>query len=88
MNYSKALDALTIGHRVRRAGWNGKGMWIMHIGSWRAELPAQMAANGQEPFKGWRGYSPFIAMFTADKFLVPWLCSQTDMLANDWSIVE
>lgn len=31
---------------------------------------------------------PFIAMKTADDKLVPWLASQTDMLADDWVIVE
>ena len=31
---------------------------------------------------------PFIAMKTADDKIVPWLCSQTDMLANDWQVVD
>lgn len=87
MDYPSALLLIKDGARVARSGWNGKGMWIMRIASWRAELPAQMAADSHGPFHEWRGYLPFIAMFTADKYLVPWLCSQTDMLATDWELV-
>ena len=31
---------------------------------------------------------PFISMKTSDDKLVPWLASQTDVLAEDWSVVK
>jgi hypothetical protein len=30
---------------------------------------------------------PWIGMHTADNCFVPWLASQTDLLANDWNVV-
>jgi hypothetical protein len=72
MNFGKALEALKTSNRVARSGWNGKGMWI--------EL--------QRPDLGSKMTLPYIYMKTADDNLVPWLASQTDMLAEDWEIVK
>lgn len=87
MDYPSALLLIKDGARVARSGWNGKGMWIMRVASWQANLPGQQKADGNGMPDDWRGYLPFIAMYTADKYLVPWLCSQTDMLATDWELV-
>ncbi len=32
-------------------------------------------------------FLPFIAMKTVDNGIVPWLASQTDILATDWELV-
>lgn len=66
--FSQALHTLKEGGRVSRKGWNGKGMWL--------EL--------QRPDSGSKMTLPYIYMFTADEHLVPWLASQTDLLAEDW----
>ena len=71
-DFSWALNMLKDGHRVSRMGWNGKGMWL--------EL--------QKPDKHSKMTLPYIYMSTVSGDLVPWLCSQTDMLANDWEVVE
>lgn len=86
MSFGVAIQALKDGNRVARPGWNGKGMWLSLAGvvsPWCASIEGirQMPEN-------WQGYSPFIAMYTADGMLVPWLASQTDMLADDWQLVE
>ena len=86
MSFGLAIEALKLGKRVARAGWNGKGVWLSLVGvksPWRGSVEGirQMPEN-------WQGYSPFIAMYTADGMLVPWLASQTDMLADDWQLVE
>ena len=60
------------GRRMRRSGWNGKGMWL--------ELQVPDAHSKMS--------LPYVYMKTADGKLVPWLCSQTDLLANDWEIAE
>lgn len=70
MNFEFALTELKKGYRVSRSGWNGKNMWI-HLQL--ADPHSKMTL-------------PFIYMFTADKKYVPWLASQTDLLAEDWCI--
>jgi len=68
MTFGDALAALKDGERVSRTGWNGKGMWL--------EL--------QRPDKHSKMTLPYIYMSTAQGDLVPWLASQTDILAEDW----
>lgn len=70
MNFGDALAMVKAGRKVARAGWNGKGMWL--------EL--------QRPDSGSRMTLPYIFMKTVDDNLVPWLASQTDMLAEDWRL--
>lgn len=84
MTFGEALEALKASKRVSRPGWNGKGMWLALAGresEWRASI------CGQGMPDDWQGYSPFIAMYAADKKLIPWLASQADMLAEDWLCV-
>jgi len=80
MSFGSAVVALKAGKRVARAGWNGKGMWIgQFTENWSGEMIGPITMPDD-----WCGYFPFIAMYTADKKLVPWLASQTDILADDW----
>ena len=72
MNFGRALDALKASLRVSRAGWNGKGMWLAL----------------QWPDARSKMTLPYIYMKTAQGGLVPWLASQTDILADDWSVCE
>lgn len=72
MNFGAALEALKAGKKVTRSGWNGKGMWI-HL-----QVPDAHSKMGL----------PYLYMRTAQGPLVPWLASQTDVLAEDWSVVE
>jgi hypothetical protein len=78
MSFGLALDALKRGSRVARAGWNGKGMWLVLIPQCHWET-----TRGLENLDG----LPWIGMKTADEKFVPWLASQTDMLANDWALI-
>jgi hypothetical protein len=71
MDFGQALIALRGGARVARSGWNGKGMWLALQ---RPDAHSKMTL-------------PYIYMKTADDQQVPWLASQTDMLAEDWVVV-
>lgn len=92
MNFGQAIEALKLGSKVARAGWNGKGMWLAYSpGSialpaerfWAPPNRAHAEANG-----GTANVLPCITMKTAaGEILMGWLASQTDMLANDWDIV-
>ena len=75
-DFCTALAFLKQGASVAREGWNGKGMFLFKIKKWTYTDGHQ----GNYP------NLPFIAMKTADNSVVPWLCSQTDMLANDWVV--
>jgi hypothetical protein len=89
MNFGDALAALKQGSRVARHGWNGKGMFLYYVPA--AAYPAKRNTNGtmigmfpddMVP------YGAYLAMKTAQNNVVPWLASQTDVLAEDWDIVE
>jgi hypothetical protein len=86
MNFSQALESLKLGSKVQRGGWNGKGMYIFLIGT---DL-SKVGTGGWTYTNGVNdNYEllPFIAMKTADEKVVPWLASQTDILAEDWCIL-
>lgn len=93
MNFGEALEALKQGKRVSRSGWNGKNMWLSYSpGS--PGMPADKFWSGNnQKFADENGGTadvlPCITMKTADnKILIGWLASQTDMLAEDWGIIE
>lgn len=72
LDFGGALYALKRGYAVQRAGWNGKDMWL----------------KLQRPDAGSKMTLPYIFMRTAQGDLVPWLASQTDMLAEDWGLLD
>jgi hypothetical protein len=86
MNFSEALNCVKEGIRVQRAGWNGKGMFIYHVpaAAYPAQTGAAKAHFGEDALVPYQAY---IAMKTADETVVPWLASQTDLLAEDWQAV-
>lgn len=86
MNFGLAIEAAKQGKKVARAGWNGKGMFLYYVPA--AAYPpstevAKKAFGGENV-----PYGAYVAMKTAQGNVVPWLASQTDMLADDWYIVE
>jgi hypothetical protein len=68
MDFGDAIRKLKEGMLVQRLGWNGKGMHL------RLQVPDEHS----------KMTLPYIYMRTVQGDLVPWLASQTDMLANDW----
>lgn len=88
-SFEWAMLELKAGGRVSRAGWNGKGMYLVRNpgltaqtvqeGDWRAEAGV--------PVNTIFDYLPNIEIFNADGNFVPWVPSQTDIEANDWNIL-
>lgn len=81
LTFGLAIEALKLGKKVARAGWNGKGIFI------ELQVPDQYSKMS----------SPYIFIDTtglqtdnpdAPRSRVPWLASQTDMLTEDWRVVE
>ena len=87
LTFGQAIEALKQGKKVARAGWNGKGMFLFLV-------PGSTFKVNRAPLLGIYpegtevNYCSHINMKTADDKVVPWLASQTDVLAEDWDIVE
>lgn len=84
--FGTAIDYLKQGKKVARTGWNGKNMFLYYVPA--AAYPpctdiAREAFGGNDV-----PYGAYIAMKTAQNNVVPWLASQTDMLAEDWIVIE
>lgn len=80
-NFGKALEALKDGKTIRRQSWNGVGIFIA------LQVPDKKSKMSQ----------PYIYIDTlglqttnpkAPKGRVPWVASQTDLLAEDWEIIK
>lgn len=78
MNFSTALEKIKEGVKLQREGWNGKGLWL--------EI--------QRPDVNSKMTLPYIFMSypsdakTTPGCRVPWLASQTDLLAEDWQTIN
>lgn len=85
-SFSEALIQLKAGKKVARHGWNGKGMFIFLVAgsTFQVNRPPLL---GIYPEGTTINYHAHVDMKTADGMIVPWLCSQTDLLAEDWNIV-
>jgi len=87
MDFSKALLEIKAGHRIARRGWNGKGMFVFLV-------PGSTFRVNRQPLLGIYpegteiSYHSHVDMRTADGQIVPWLASQTDLLADDWDYAE
>ena len=96
LGFGDAIRALKAGERVARAGWNGKGMWLALSGPIEGRrIPADAfwckhnAKYASQTMDGSANVLPCITMKTADgSILMGWLASQTDMLAEDWVVLE
>ena len=87
MNFGLAIEAAKKGAKITRRGWNGKGMFLYYVPEGR--YPARTdAAKSIAAEDGKVDYGAYIAMKTVQGNVVPWLASQTDMLADDWEVVE
>lgn len=91
MNIGGAVAALRLGYRVARAGWNGKNMWLSLTPSNRIEAHKFWSGHNRkfaEENGGTAVVREYVTMKTADGEIVPWVCSQTDLLAEDWELVS
>ena len=89
LDFSDALRAIKQGDRVTRAGWNGKGMWVT-LSPGKVVKVSDLWAPHNRMLAIRRGgeavVRPYLTMKTVDDEIVPWLASQTDVLAQDWQV--
>lgn len=85
MDFGKALEALKLGSKVAREGWNGSGMFVYMV-------PANSYPANTEAAKSHFGdslvpYRAYFALKTAQNDIATWVPSGSDILAEDWVIV-
>lgn len=86
MSFGQAIVALVKGKNVAREGWNGKDMFLYLI---EGNELSKGLNYGYGEYVGEPEFVDTIAMKTAQNtIVVGWLASQTDMLANDWIILN
>jgi len=85
IDFGQALKALEAGAMVTREGWNGKGMFLLLVPGSRFKVNRKPLL-GIFPEGTEVNYRPHIDMKTADGQIVPWVASQSDLLATDWII--
>ena len=98
MTFGLALEALKRGLKVARKGWNGKGMWLSLSGPLEGRVINAddfWSENNREWARQFGGAMvlPAITMKTVnahgrEAILMGWLASQTDMLSDDWEIIQ
>ena len=87
ITFGQDLEFLKQGYKVARSGWNGKGMFVFLV-------PGSVFKVNRAPLLGIYPegteitYHAHIDMKTADNQIVPWLASQTDVLAEDWVVLD
>ncbi|MDQ8953491.1 DUF2829 domain-containing protein [Acinetobacter rudis] len=90
LTFGDAVVALKQGQKVARSGWNGKGMFLALVKGSDADYHVNSRVFGTGMDGNSEKQMPIldaIYMKTADNKLVPWLASQTDVLAEDWVIL-
>ena len=89
-SFGWALEHMKSGKRITRAGWNEKGMWLWLVREDEYRLTSPLSPETLHVAEALEAGTmlPWIMMCTAQGDFVPWLSSQTDMLAEDWEVVE
>ena len=87
LTFGEALTRLDSRQLLRRSGWNGKGMFIYLVRGSEFEVN-RAPLNDIYPDGTKIIYRPHIDMKDAEGKCVPWLASQTDILADDWEVVD
>lgn len=95
MKFGEAIERARNGHKVAREGWNGKNMYvymtqgrIVPAEEWEVHSPAHVLTE-TERIRGGVLIGPHLDMMSAQGVrIIGWLASQTDMLADDWYVVE
>lgn len=82
MDFGLALTFMRSGQRIARTGWNGRGMWL------EIQTPDEKSKMSQPYiFITTGAHSPLQDMRAPGVNRVPWLASQTDLLAYDWYVL-
>jgi hypothetical protein len=92
MTFGMAIEAAKLGHKVARAGWNGKGMWVIYNPGSKGQTHSMFDGSvyknhGVDECE----ILPHFDMYTVNAYgqraMAPgWAASQTDISAEDWCL--
>lgn len=86
MDFSYALVAVKAGAKIFRDGWNGENQYVVRQKGYPDGIPINK--NTAEATGGVEGaicvFRPYLMFCAADGEFVPWVATQSDLLADDW----
>ena len=97
LTFGLAIEAAKLGAKIKRAGWNGKNQWVvlmpeLRLPPYSSQEPGAKVNDRTAKYIGEDTplyCCPYFVIYTEQKVWQPgWLASQTDMLAEDWEVVE
>lgn len=90
MDFSDALQNLKNGKKIFRTGWNGKSMYVVLQRGYPEGIPINenTAESIGAPVGTVCVFRPYLTMKTVNDEFVPWVASQTDLLEDDWQVME
>lgn len=85
LTFGDALTVIKQGGKVAREGWNGSGMFVYHVPSnvYKTQTPVAKESFGDEI-----RYSQYLALYNVNKEVAVWTPSTSDVLQEDWYVVE
>lgn len=87
MNFGQALEAIKLGQKVSREKWNGKNQFLFLVPGSRFQVNRHPLL-GIYPEGTVINYRPHIDIRTANGEIVPWVATQSDLLEDDWFLLE
>lgn len=86
MTFGLALEAMKLGYKMQREGWNGKGMFVYLVPA--ASYPAQTGvAKSHFGENAMVPYNAYIAIKGTGESVSTWAPSVGDALAEDWTVL-
>lgn len=82
MNFSKALELIKSGKKLKRKNWNGVNMFVYFVSEGKYQAKSNCIKGVYE--NDLVPYSAYLAFRTSSGEIVPWCASQSDLLASDW----
>lgn len=86
LDFSQALIEVRLGNKIARKGWNGNGQWVV----FQQGYPNGIPINGNTaratgiPEGTIMSFKSYLMFKTQEGEFVPWVATQTDLLAMDW----
>ena len=90
MNFGLAIEAAKKGKKISRRGWNGKGMYVIYRTGYPEGIPCNKNTADAVGIPEGTLFKvrPYLQMKCVDDTFQMWMASQSDILADDWYIVE
>ncbi len=85
LTFGLAIEALRMGKKVARLGWNGKGMFVYYV---PPNVYATIVEVAKQEFGDSVLFNAYLAIKNVNGTVSTWVPSINDVLSADWQIVE